>query len=180
MELPQEAAMKRVLGTLATLIPILLAVSSGSHGQTKPAEPAGVVLLRVEGEVPQPQKLTAADLAKLPRRSLKARDHAGKESEFEGVVLVEFLKLAGVKLGTDLKGPALAQYMVVEASDGYRAVFALPELDPAFTEAVILLADRRDGQPLSAAEGPLRIVVPGEKRHARWVRQVIVLRVGRA
>jgi hypothetical protein len=45
---------------------------------------------------------------------------------------------------------------------------------------VILLADRRDGQPLAAAEGPLRLVVPDEKRHARWVRQVRSCTVRRA
>ena len=29
-------------------------------------------------------------------------------------------------------------------------------------------------------DGPIQIVVPGEKRHSRWVRQVIALRIGRA
>jgi hypothetical protein len=71
-------------------------------------------------------------------------------------------------------------YLVVEAADGYRAVFALPELDPLFTDRVILLADRRDGKSLSEREGPLRIIVPGEKRPARWVRQVVALKVGRS
>jgi len=59
----------------------------------------------------------------------------------------------------------------------YRVVFALAELDPAFTDRVILLADRADGQPLDNKTGPFRIVVPGEKRMARWVRQVITLKV---
>ena len=49
------------------------------------------------------------------------------------------------------------RYLVVEAADGYRAVFALPELDPAFSDRVILLADRRDGKPLDGKEGPLRV-----------------------
>ena len=49
------------------------------------------------------------------------------------------------------------------------------DLDPDFTDRVILLADRRDGHPLSSKEGPFRIVVPGEKRHARWVREVTAL-----
>ena len=53
----------------------------------------------------------------------------------------------------------------------------MAELDPAFTDRVILLADRADGQPLDNKAGPFRIVVPGEKRMARWVRQVIVLKV---
>ena len=70
--------------------------------------------------------------------------------------------------------------LLVEAADGYRAVFALPEIDPACTDRTILLVDRRDGQPLPAQEGPLRIVVPGEKRHSRWVRLVVALKIGRA
>ena len=86
----------------------------------------------------------------------------------------------GLRCGAIFKGKALTFYLVVEAADGYRAVFALPELDPESTDAVVLLADRRDGQPLDAKEGPLRVVVPGEKRHAGRVRQVVVLRIGRA
>jgi hypothetical protein len=62
-------------------------------------------------------------------------------------------------------------YAVVKAADGYRAVYALPELDPSFTDRVILLADRRNGAPLDA-KAPFRVVVPGEKHEARWVRQV--------
>ena len=61
----------------------------------------------------------------------------------------------------------------------HRAVFALAELDPAFTDRVILLADHRDGKALSTRDGPFQIIVPGEKKHARWVRQVIRLKVGR-
>ena len=71
-------------------------------------------------------------------------------------------------------------YLLVEAADGYRVVFALPELDPAFTDRVILLADRADGHPLDNKEGPFHIVVPGEKRMARWVRQVTSLKVVQA
>jgi hypothetical protein len=111
---------------------------------------------------------------------VRATDSGGKESEFDGIPLVELLKAAGVKFGGDLRGPALATYLVVEATDGYRAVFALPELDPECTDRVVLLADRRDGKPLDEKQGPLRVIVPGEKRHSRWVRQVIALRIGRA
>jgi DMSO/TMAO reductase YedYZ molybdopterin-dependent catalytic subunit len=138
------------------------------------------VLLRVEGEVPRPLVLTAAQLAQLPRQTVRATDSGGKEFEFDGIALVELLKAAGVKFGGDLRGPALATYLVVEATDGYRAVFALPELDPECTDRVVLLADRRDGKPLDDEQGPLRVIVPGEKRHSRWVRQVIALRIGRA
>ena len=69
-------------------------------------------------------------------------------------------------------GP-LAIYLLVEAADGYRVVFAPPELDLTFSDRMVLLAERRDGKPMSEKEGRLRIVVPDEKRHARWVRQVV-------
>ena len=62
--------------------------------------------------------------------------------------------------------------VLVEASDGYRAAFSLAELDPELTDRVILLADTKDGQPLPPREGTFRIIVPGEKRPARWVCQV--------
>jgi hypothetical protein len=67
--------------------------------------------------------------------------------------------------------------LLVEAADGYRVVFALAEIDPAFATREIILADKRDGKALDAKEGPLRIVAPGDKRPARWVRQVVTLRL---
>jgi len=51
-------------------------------------------------------------------------------------------------------------------------VFALAELDSELTDRVILLTDTKDGQPLPPNEGSFRVIVPGEKRPARWVRQV--------
>ena len=144
------------------------------------AQTAPTISLSVSGEVETPLKLTAADLAKLPQRTIRAKGHDGKEAEFTGVPLVEILKLAGVKFGEDLRGKNLALYLVVEAADGYRAVFALPELDPLFTDKLILLATKREGKPLDDKEGPLRIVVPDEKRQGRWVRQVTGLVIKRA
>lgn len=172
---------------IAPLVLVLL-VSGIARSQqtaetnTKPAASAAnaVAAVQVTGEVARPLTLSADDLAKLPRRSVKAKAHDGTESQYEGVALGELLAKAGVPSGKDLRGKAMALYLVVEASDDYRAVFALPELDPTFSDRVILLADHRDDRPLSAREGPLQIIVPGEKKHARWVRQVIRLRVGRA
>ena len=98
----------------------------------------------------------------------------------KGVEVGEILKLAGVKFGEQLRGKDLALFLVVEAADHYRAVFALPELDHAFTDRIVLLADRRDGKPLGTNLGPLRVIVPDEKRPARWVRQVVAFTIRRA
>ena len=67
--------------------------------------------------------------------------------------------------------------MTVDARDEYRAVFALPEFDADFTDRIIILAYERDGMPLDEKTGPLQIIVPGEKKHERWVRMVKEIRV---
>lgn len=45
------------------------------------------------------------------------------------------------------------------------------------SDKVIVLADRREGEPLPKEVGPLRLLVPGDKIHSRWVRQVTRIRV---
>jgi DMSO/TMAO reductase YedYZ molybdopterin-dependent catalytic subunit len=161
---------------VAMFVCAALAAAQAAQSQA----PSAKASLRISGEVERQLTLSSEDIAKLPRRSVRAKDHSGKESEFEGVPLDEALKQAGVKFGEGLRGKNLELYLVVEAADGYRAVFALPELDPAYTDKTILLADKRDGKAMDAKEGPLRIVVPDEKRHARWVRQVTGLVIKRA
>jgi DMSO/TMAO reductase YedYZ molybdopterin-dependent catalytic subunit len=156
-----------------TPILLLLAPMLGADGPPR-------VLLTVAGEVEHPLRLSAEDLAALPRQTVKTKDHKGVDATFEGVPLIEILKKAGARVGDKLRGGAMVDYLVVEATDGYRVVFALPELDPAFNDRVILLADRRDGRPMVDPEGPLRVVVPGEKKQARWVRQVTRLTLRRA
>jgi hypothetical protein len=95
------------------------------------------------------------------------------------VAVATVLQEAGVTLGKELRGPRLANCLLVEAADGYRVAFSLAEIDPEISEGVVLLADHKDGKQLDAKEGPYRLVVPRDKRHSRWVRQVIRLSVER-
>lgn len=134
------------------------------------------LLLKVEGQ----QVLELANLQGLPRVSVKATPHHGPEGVYSGVLLNELLKKAGIPTGEALRGHALRLYLVAEAEDGYQAVFALAELDPAFNDRLIFVADQKDGQVLPAGAGPLQIIVPGEKRHARWVRQLKSLHIRQA
>jgi hypothetical protein len=120
--------------------------------------------------------LAAGDLAQLPQHSIKANDH-GTVVSCEGVLLGDVLAKVDVPAGEKLRGKAVSLYLLVEAADGYRAVFALPEVDAAFSDRRVYLVTKREGKPLSAQEGPFRIVIPDEKRASRWVRQVTALRV---
>lgn len=123
------------------------------------------------------QVLSRTDIEALPHLKVTASEHSSGPIAFEGVTLKSVLEKAGVSFGESLKGRRLSSCLLVEAADGYRVVMALPELDPAFTDKQTLLVFLRDGKPLGEQEGPYRIVIPDEKRMARWVRQVATLKV---
>jgi hypothetical protein len=150
--------------------------------------PALVLTLVVQAALAQSQQLAVQTAdgkqISLSRTDLEALPHIkittsapATAATFEGVALKAVLEKAGIGFGETMRGKRLASYLLVEAADGYRVVIALPELDPAFTGKQIVLAFLKDGKPLDDKEGPYRIVIPDEKRMARWVRQVTRLKI---
>jgi DMSO/TMAO reductase YedYZ molybdopterin-dependent catalytic subunit len=127
--------------------------------------------IQVTGAVTQPLTLTADDLAKMPRASVKTSSN-GIETVHEGVWLHEILKRAGAPQGTALRGKALAGYVLAEAEDGYQVVFSLAEVDPALVEGEFLVADTANGKPLSGTQGRFRLVAAKDKHGARSVRML--------
>ena len=138
---------------------------------TLPSALARSQQLTIQDETGKQASLARAEVEALPHIKVTTST-SGDPATFEGVALKAVLEKAGIKFGETLKGKRLASCMLVEAADGYRVVIALPELDPAFTDKQVLLAFLKDGKPLNDKEGPYRIVIPDEKRMARWVRQV--------
>ncbi|MCC6293356.1 MAG: molybdopterin-dependent oxidoreductase [Bryobacterales bacterium] len=132
--------------------------------------------VQITGGVTRPLTLTSGDLARMPRATLKASDH-GVETVYEGVWVHEVLKRAGVPQGDQLRGKALAAYVLVHAQDGYQVVYSLAELDPSFTGNQVLLADTANGKPLFGERGRFQLVAPGDKAHARSVRMLTGLEV---
>lgn len=130
--------------------------------------------------VTHPLVLNDTDMSAFKQESVRIADDHGVPAVYAGVPIAELLTRAGAPLGKELRGSKMKFYLVVKADDGYEAVFALPELDPGFTDQLVLLADRRDGHALAPQEGAFRIIIPGEKRHARWMRQVTTLEVEEA
>ena len=157
---------------LPALLVLLLSAPVSAFAQAS-AAPA----IRVTGEAPTHLELSLADLAAFRRQTVRVIDDHGAQVEYGGVPVAQILEKAGAPLGKELKGPNLALGVVATAPDGYRVLFSLAEFDDAFSDRVIILADRRDGKPLDSREGPLRLIVPGDKRHARWIRGVATLEV---
>lgn len=139
---------------------------------------SALALLAAAQSVGQPTSLPldAATLARLPAASATLVAH-GQSHVCTGVWLADLAATAGLPAAEALRGPALTTLIVAEAADGYRVAFTLAELDAELGKRSVLVANTCDGKALGEADGPLRLVVPGELRAARSVRQLRALRV---
>lgn len=165
--LPMRSALL-ALGLLPALA--VAAPPRHAHGEAAPAAaPQGTVEI----------KLDEAVLAKLPQIKAEGMSH-GRKLSCEGVALVALLRASGAMPAEPLRGAQLSRIAQVRARDGYRAAFSLGELDPSLGNRPVVLTRRCNGAELPAEDGPWRLIVPGESRPARWVRQVESIRVGDA
>jgi DMSO/TMAO reductase YedYZ molybdopterin-dependent catalytic subunit len=166
----------------AALISTLMAVPLCVVAQLK-EDPSIIVAGRIER---QRLTVTASDIGKLAKKTVKVTAANGQVATFEGVALQDVLDLAGVLFGQKLQGARLMAFVVVEGApptveatfkphdgDDYRALFSLPELDSSFAEKEpVILAITENGKPLSPPDGPYRVIVPGDRRPNRWVKDV--------
>jgi DMSO/TMAO reductase YedYZ molybdopterin-dependent catalytic subunit len=153
----------------------MIALCSGLRAQSAaPAKPVtGADHLSVGGNVPKPFTLSLDEFRKLPQQTIQVmNEHEKKQETYEGVRLADLLKQAGAPQGEQIRGALMTSYVIAEGSDGYRALFSLAELDSGFEDSGVYVADRLDGQPMAGDLGPFRLVVPHDKRPARWVRML--------
>lgn len=169
--------MKRLPGLARTTLLCIAFGAVVARAQTGAAPSSSAAVLKVTGDVPTPLALTAADLAQMPRESVKLVEMGHNTIAYEGVPLREILKKAGLPLGKDLRGKGLSTYILAGAHDGYQVVFSLGELDADFGDAHLIVADKEDGKPLAGERGPFRLASATDKRPARSVRMLEELQV---
>ena len=160
----------------AAVVSLAFSLTTGLRAQSTPST---AKTLAVTGDVRTPLSLAPDELKGMPRTTVEVKDENGRVVKYEGVLVGEILKRAGAPMGSDMRGSAMATYVVASASDGYQVVFSLAELDPGFTSNDIIIADTIDGKPLFDYQGPLRIVAPHDKRGARSIRMLQTLNVVR-
>jgi hypothetical protein len=145
-------------------------------GAVSAASLAADLAVPLSGVKVEPLVIDAEMMAGLPRQSVEVSDH-GTPARFEGVWLRDVLVRAGAPLGKAMRGRNTALVVVITARDGYTTTFSLVELDDTFRDKPVLLADRRDGEPLFEETGPLQVVAADESRAGRWIRQVAKIEV---
>jgi hypothetical protein len=139
-----------------------------------PAEP-----LQLIDEKGVSKALTLAELAALPQSEVMVSDPNGAQITFRGPTLRALITLIGAPTGQALRGPSMVLAILAEAADGYKVAYTLGELDEQFGARTAILALTQNGGALPPNDGPLRVVIAGEERHARWIRQVLRLRLVR-
>jgi hypothetical protein len=165
---------REMSGLRVVLLAMALALGAAAPGgaQTSGAPMGGEPMHMPPQPAPSPFHivLSATTLAGLPRVTISATDEGGRTDTYTGVSLHDLIVRAGAPSGAPLRGKAMTSAIVIGASDGYHVIFALPEIDPSYTDHVVVIADTRDGTPIGPDAGPYRLVVPFEKRQARWVK----------
>ena len=118
--------------------------------------------------------VSSDDLKAMPHITVSIHNpHTDADEMYSGVRLSDLLAKIAAPLGNELHGKALADYIVATGSDGYKAVLALGEVDPAFHPGEVIVADAMNGKPLDAHSGPFKLVVTEDKRPARSVRNLV-------
>ncbi len=163
------------LAIIAITFQVAAEAPSPSNASDKPAAAPSKTLTVIDagGTI---HVVAPSDFAQLPQQTVKATSHE-KEAEFSGASLVDLLKSCDVEFGEKLRGRRAPTIAVLDAADGYRVVISLLEIDPATTDKTAIVANMRDGEALSAKEGPYRLVLPGEKREIRWIRNLQSIRI---
>lgn len=93
-----------------------------------------------------------------------------RQAEWTGPLLWDVLTASGVLDGVK---PADQVHLAVRVTgaDGFTAVLALGEIAPQFAGRPVQIADHMNGQPIP--DHGLRLVVPGDRRGGRSVRDVV-------
>lgn len=163
---PEKLVLRSIILTVATLF----ALASPVHAATDAQVQAG---LQVQRAGQPPHALSLEQIVALkPITQQAAVEHTDRS--WTGPLLWDVLVNAGA---VDPAKPAEAVHLGVHVvgADGWVAVFGLAELSPEFAGKPIQLADRVNGE---AIPGPgLRLIVPGERRGGRSVRDVVRIEI---
>ncbi|WP_407571938.1 molybdopterin-dependent oxidoreductase [Deinococcus altitudinis] len=138
--------------------------------------PTAVTVITLSGQMTTPRSFVLADLQALSSQECSLTSMAAGKSvshTFKGVLLSDLLTAAKPTFDPGIKNASLGWYVLAQGADGYSALFSWGEIDPGFGNRGVLLAYEQDGQPLPAADGAVRLVVPGDLKGGRYVSNLV-------
>lgn len=118
-------------------------------------------------------QISAESLAALPVTEAATAYRSSKGIEagiYKGVLLWDLLQAEGL-VDEDHK-TALRHTLLVTAGDGHQVAYSVGEIAPDFGNVPIMLAYEMNGAPIGDG---LRMVVPGDLRGARHIKDIVTL-----
>lgn len=152
---------------------------AGAAAATPAASPvaaSAAETIELVGLVTHPGPILISELQTLPSETVHVDFESGGSPEahtYTGVRLFDVLAHVGIAGDPATHNPLLRRYLIVTAKDGYQIVVSGGELDPNFGDAPMLLAWEQDGAPLSSEDGPVRLVVPGDRKGGRYIYGIV-------
>ena len=157
----------------------LAALLAGAHALA--AGPSTSVV--VSGAVDHPTSYTAATLNALPQVTQTDTFASGTTPQthtYTGPTIWNAINATGIQTAPGVKNDILDRYVLATGTDGYRVVYSLGELDPAFGNRADLVATQEtiSGKtaPL-AGDGFARSTAPGDVKGGRYVANLASLDV---
>jgi Oxidoreductase molybdopterin binding domain len=173
-----------MIGARAFVVAILLSFAAAplsAADQIKPSGPASETAaahaVELEGKLKHPQSLDLVALRRLPAEQVQVSFQSERPTtptNYTGVRLWAVLAAAG-GIDDDEKGAELRHIIKVTGRDGYVVLISTGEIAPDFGGKPALIAYQRDGDPLG--EAGFRLIMPGDKRGGRNVRDVVAIRI---
>jgi Oxidoreductase molybdopterin binding domain len=155
-----------------TRIRVLIALAALTYAMSAAAAELEVLVGAGPGRA-----LTQDQLAQLAPEQVEFGTHETERASYSCAALTRILGAVDVPSGAALRGTQLRRIALVEAADAYTVAFSLGELDEALGNTRAFLCWAKNGRPLDEQEGPLRLIIPGDTRAARSVRQVVRIRI---
>ncbi|HWK45203.1 MAG TPA: molybdopterin-dependent oxidoreductase [Stellaceae bacterium] len=141
----------------------------------QPATPSAPAGLAVSGRVEHPRALAQAEIEAMPPTTIEVTlksEHGVQQASFTGTLLWGVIE-AAQPIDEPGGRTHLQHTILARGRDGYAVALAIGELDPQFEGKQVLIAYRQDGKPTQG----LRLVVPGDARAGRGVRDLVELEV---
>ena len=163
--------MRRAFVTLCCAILLLVPAARGH------ADDAAKPVLSLGGKLQHPQQFDLDRLRALPSQQVQVSfqsERGAQEMRFTGVSLWALLGEAG-GLADSEKGAALHHTIKISAKDDYWVVISTGEIAPDFGGKPAMVAYQRDDEAPGASG--FRLVMPGDKRGGRFVRDVVAIDV---
>ncbi|MCP2167539.1 molybdopterin-binding protein [Goodfellowiella coeruleoviolacea] len=151
--------------------------TSGAHERVPaPRSALRADQVLVTGDITRDWVFTTRDLHAHAREPVDVRYTTTRRREVhhvQGVPLHDVLSRVVLRQESDAKMERLSFVVAARAADGFRVVLSWAEVDPEFGACAALLATRYNGRLLTLPT----LVVPGDGRSSRYVRDVCRLRL---